>query len=681
MSTSPEHPLALRVQSLGVRLHRLATHRDRSILRWAAIVFVIVFSLIGAWKLWSFNYNALDLAIYRQVATNSIHGQWFQFTIHPHSYLGDHLELFLVALLPLFALFQHPLTLIVLQALALAIAAFPLTKCAERFVGKPWHLLFGLAYLANPVVQNMALFEFHLLPFAIPLISFALLAWLERKFWRFLLFALLALTIREDVSLVIAGFGVLALVERRDWRWSIIPLMLGSVWFVGAMKLTAVLSGYGHYKFLVYYKWLGASLPEILKAGLLQPWRVIAHLFAPANLAFLVALFLPFAYLPLWRLRWLIPTIPIFIQILLVQSPGELLLSIHYPSLLLPFLLVASAAGFTILLHPPERGLFRALKGNLPMMRIIVVVVVLYSMVVIGPLAQAIPVMANSRHIVERVELERNVIQSLPAGGTVAGFETLTELANRSKLYSLHYVFLGKKQFSDEAYVLPADAEVILFDLRDALFYQLLYKIKDGDNRNGYRRIRTLLEDRNFTPTTYVDRFVVFQRRRVQGIDPLYSLGLPPRLNGTSSAHDALVFLGWTTPSDELKTARQTVNGIPYATLPLNLTLAKTGETDEPLQLEFRLLEGKKLRLRALMPLAGGVFPTSDWTVNQPVTSRYELLMPKNLNGKTLTLEVRVLRLDGKVALNGVRSLVLSYREYTALGSPIVIGQFTPTTR
>lgn len=679
MPESPEHPLARRVRTLGETLSRIAHERERGILLWAAGAFVVIFSLIGAWKLWSFGYNALDLGIYRQVATNSIHGNPFGFTIHPHSYLGDHLELFFAILFPLFALVPHGLTLVVLQAFALALAVFPLSKIAERIVGKPWHLLFALGYLANPTIQNMALFEFHLLPFAIPLVSFALLAYLDRKFWRFLIFLLLALTVREDVSLAVIGLGIFALVERRSARWSVVPLVLGASWLVLAFKLTAFFSGYSQYKFLVYYGWLGSGISEMVRTALTQPWIVVQHLFSIPNIGFLLALLLPFAYLPLLKPRWLIPIVPTILQLLLVQSAGELLVEIHYPSLLIPFFVVASAAAFRSVLTPPPRGVFSKLARERAMTTIIIVVVVLYGMVVIGPIAPALPLLAQSSAIADRVRLERAFTHTLPRGGTVAGYETIAELADRPRLYSLHYVFLGKKQFSSEPYVLPDDASIVLLDLRDFLLYQLLYRRAERDHEGGYARIRAMLAERKFVVTSYLDRFAVLERgaESTSAIE-LVTTQSPPRLQGTPSNHEELSLLGWSTPSGFLKAATQSGGETTFTSLPLSLTFTKTGRSPEIRPIEFLFKRSGKSVYRELMPLGGGVLPTSDWNMNETVTSNYRLLIPKRFAGQRLELSARVLDVDGEVSLNGVRSLILKYNRYRQLGPDISIGSFTP---
>jgi uncharacterized membrane protein len=120
------------------------TH-EKKILWTSIAAFVFIFSALGGFKLWFGGYNALDLAIYRQVAANSIHGHWFAMSIHPHSYLGDHVELFFAALFPFYAVAQHPLTLLILQSIAVALAAVPLVAVAGRLLPKPWPVFFGLA--------------------------------------------------------------------------------------------------------------------------------------------------------------------------------------------------------------------------------------------------------------------------------------------------------------------------------------------------------------------------------------------------------------------------------------------------------------------------------------------------------------------------------------------------------
>lgn len=669
-----EHPLIVSARAFGRRASSWLVTRERRLLIWGAVAFTVVISLIGAWKLWAFGYNSLDLAIYRQVVFNTLGGHPFAFTVHPHSYLGDHFELLLFALVPFYALLKSPFTLVVLQAASLALAVFPLARIAERFVGKPWHLLFALAFLANPVVQNMALYEFHMLPFAIPILSFALLAYLRNNYRWYLIALTLALTVREDVSFAVIGLGMLALFDKKPWKWAVFPIFFGVGWLFGALKISSMLSGYGDYKFLAYYGWLGGNIAEIIKNVFVHIDRVIVHLLAPSSVSFVIALFLPFAFLPLFKPRWLIPIIPTLLQLLLMQSPSELVVSIHYPAVFIPFLILATAAAIGDILN--QRGGRALLKigSERPAAIAVYVVVIMYTMLVIGPLAQSVPVIAATRTIADRVTLERSFVASVPDAPTAAGYETITDLSNRSNIYSLHYQFLGHKQFSNALYEIPDDTEVVLFDLRDPLMYQLLYRLKDKDNRNGYRRIRTMLENRGFTLTTYVDRFALFIKNKGLSTLTLFNKGTPDLLMGAASQHDNLEFLGWTSPSGSLRAETFSVHDRSYTAIPIGLDFKKVSESNDIENIEVRYLYEGRLAYRAFLPLGGGLYPPSDWGIGEEVTNNYRLLLPSFLKGKALNVQIRVYRSDGEISLNGVRSLVIKYRNPSYLGDPIDVG-------
>ena len=140
----------------------------------ACILFTIIFVSICAWKYQNFLYDGLDLAIYNQVFFNSSNGDLFDFTIHPHSYLGDHFEIFIIFILPFYFLFKSSITLLVLQVLFLALCAWPLGLIAKNIFKQNWAILLGgIWFLVSPFVQNITTFEFHLLPFALFIISLA----------------------------------------------------------------------------------------------------------------------------------------------------------------------------------------------------------------------------------------------------------------------------------------------------------------------------------------------------------------------------------------------------------------------------------------------------------------------------------------------------------------------------
>lgn len=286
--------------------------------------------------------------------------------------------------------------------------------------------------------------------------------------------------------------------------------------------------------------------------------------------------------------------------------------------------------------------------------------------------------MAATRSIARRVQLERDITKSVQGEPTIAGLETLTELSGQRQLYSLHYVLLGKKQFSSEPYVVPDDAKLIIIDTRDLLLYQLLYKNQDAEHYGGYRRIRTLLEERNFRPILALDRFTVYARGSAK-TDPPFTIGQASALLGTPSLHGDLEFLGWTTPSAKLQPSESVINNHYYRTFSLRVTFQKKQANDLIRQIEIRFVEHGKVLYKTLAPLGGGIFPSSDWPLQTGITSNLNLLVPDRLIGKTVDVELRILDLDGDVVLSPARSLVLRYNRYVSLGGPILLGQLSLT--
>ncbi|MDE1820207.1 MAG: DUF2079 domain-containing protein [Euryarchaeota archaeon] len=141
------------------------------------------------------------------------------------SYFGGHFAPFLFVLLPLYAPFPTPETLLALQAVALGLAAFPLYGFARRRLGSDRQAL-GIAaiYLAAPLTLAGTWDGFHLEAF-LPFFFFSAFYEAERKEWRrFLLFYIAGLCVIETVlpfALVYLSIWGLQLWLKRPFRFRI----------------------------------------------------------------------------------------------------------------------------------------------------------------------------------------------------------------------------------------------------------------------------------------------------------------------------------------------------------------------------------------------------------------------------------------------------------------------------
>jgi len=134
-------------------------------LLWLGIfIYTLVFSIISIWKLNGYLYNGLDLAIFNNVFYNTLHSNWFWSSIQGHSYLGDHFTPILFLLLPIYAIWQSPEMLLILQSIFLGLAAWPIYKISQLVLrDNKLAIGIGILWLINPLVHNINLFEFHLI--------------------------------------------------------------------------------------------------------------------------------------------------------------------------------------------------------------------------------------------------------------------------------------------------------------------------------------------------------------------------------------------------------------------------------------------------------------------------------------------------------------------------------------
>lgn len=487
-------------------------------------------SLACIWKYELFVYTGFDLAYFNQVFWNTVHGRPFQQSLHPHLSLGDHAEFAILLLAPVYAIWQDPRWLLILQAFAIAVAAWPIWRIAtvrgasrtQAFALAP--LLMAIAWLLNPLTHNVALFEFHMLPFALAPLLMAMLAYEEGGKGRFLAWLAAALLVREDVALVVVMIGVLAWMERKPMWWRILPATVGTGWFAAAMAIIGRFSPDGGYKYRIYYEWLGETPLQMASAALGDPLRMIAHVLTLPNAEMLIGFLMPFAFLPLLGPKRLMLALGPLAQILLgAPGGGEIVLQTHYATLFLPALALASIDGAA---RAPAMA--RRLERSIPIANAeriafgFVLICAAYSAAIMGPLP-SVAASVFDGDAKQRAVAADAVLKDVPADESVAAsYALLPALSSRERLSSLHYAFLGVTQFAEKPYALPDDVRYFAFDVEDLHTYRAQFlgtAWAAPHHEGGLARLSTLLGDW----TSYVTPFAIFDRQAGS-----YGILLPP---------------------------------------------------------------------------------------------------------------------------------------------------------
>lgn len=510
----------------------LVAHQ-KTVLASAILLSVALFSAICFWKYAYYQYNGIDLAYFSQVFWNTVQGRFFTQSIHPHLSLGDHAE-FIIPLLAIpYALFRDPRTLLVLQSLGLALATVPLWLIARRKF--PHHslapLAIALTWLASPFVQNITLFEFHILAFAPLPLFFAILEYEKGRRGHFLLWCVVALLIREDVTLVVAAISVLAWVEKKSWFWKIVPLALGAAWFVVATRVISLYAPDGSYKFLVYYSWLGATPLAMLTTALTSPLLVLKKIATLPNLEMLIGFGMPSLFFCFRAPRRLLLTLGPLAQILLgAPGGGELILRTHYATLFLPAIFLATTEALSRI--RTRKNVFHLSFG----------VAAIYGMIMLGPIPTAMRMIYDPGQLATQKKDADALLATIePSASVAASYNLLPNLSSRKNLYSVHYLFLGVNQFATSPYPTPKNLDYFAINSEDFLFYQTQFPQTSWTApyaENGYSRLRNIMSNQTFNQ----GNFLRFGPRQSPNDAPTYPTPLRATLdNGMTVRYGNLV--------------------------------------------------------------------------------------------------------------------------------------------
>ena len=277
---------------------------------WAIGAFVAVYVAYDLNRLYALRYGA-DLGTYLQTLVNLRAGSSWNFgEWRPHFQVHD--SWVLAGLVPLIALAPRAETLIVVQVLAVALAAVPLALFAREIGVTPRAAnVLGIAYLLTPSAQGIAYDNFSENVFVPLLVFCGAVAVRRRALWPALAFGLLLLGLKEDEILFVAWFAA-ACALWWDRRIGVALLLLASVnaaayWGIEALhgvrpndpgyglavhdvsgKFTLVSLLLAPFAFapLVIGRWLLLATPLLVEIVFMQPWnyepsRIGSHYTAP----------------------------------------------------------------------------------------------------------------------------------------------------------------------------------------------------------------------------------------------------------------------------------------------------------------------------------------------------------------------------------------------------------------
>jgi uncharacterized membrane protein len=438
----------------------------------------------GVWsvrKYVSLNAPAFDMGIFDQ-------GVWLLsrfknpfVTILGLNLFGDHLCFTMLAFVPLYWLWPGPETLLVVQAMVLAIGAIPVFLLATRVLKDRWLATVpALAYLLTPALGWLNLENFHPDSLEVPLVLFALY-FATRSRWRWYLAMVIPLMlVKEETILFLVPLGIyVAVLHSR--RIGLLTVGLSIAWFaVGFFAIQPALSGASAGS-LDSWRIPFGGFGGLLKTAVLRPWEVIAYMLTAEKVQYLFQLLTPLLFLPLLTWRSLL-AVPVLLYNLISNFWYQSNLQYHYHSLLTP---VLWAAGLLAL----ER--FRLVSLRRAVITV-VLLATLFSAYLWGPLpgSRQPSYYPDPRHA--EVVAANEAFALIPDDAVVSAVDKFAaHLANRELIYVFPNPYSASYwgDFSLKGVRLPGAEEVEYVMAMPALLQEESAQVWAGLSDEGFRTI------------------------------------------------------------------------------------------------------------------------------------------------------------------------------------------------
>ena len=196
-----------------------------------ALVFAGLYATISVARFERLAVRSFDLGIFEQAIRHYAHLQAPIVDLEGagHNFLGDHWNPAIAVFAPFYRLFPTPVTLLVGQAVVIALGVVPITRAGMRHLGRWSGVAVGLAFGMSYGIQAAVDFDVHEVCLAVPLLAFALEAFLARRWTVVVAWAAPLVLVKEDLGLTVAALGlVLVLVGARRWGFGLAAFGLAS---------------------------------------------------------------------------------------------------------------------------------------------------------------------------------------------------------------------------------------------------------------------------------------------------------------------------------------------------------------------------------------------------------------------------------------------------------------------
>jgi uncharacterized membrane protein len=394
--------------------------------------------------------NAMDLGYTDQVVWNTLHGRFYRFSTFQNvpvdlpldqfrrtdTLLAYHVELLLAPLSLTYLIYDSPVTLLVLQSVILGLGALPAFWLARDHLGSPFAgVAFAAAYLLAPAVEGANLSDFHAVSLTASLLLFALYFLHVRRYGPFLICAVLAMSTKEDVPLLILMIGLYAAAFLRERVVGAITSLLGLGWFLACIDLILpYYNGLPTSPFFHRVTIFGPTIKDSILNLLHDPLPLWHWVRRPEILTYLGGLLSSAGFASLFSPIVLALSAPVVAMNVFSTWSWTYSEGAHYSASIIPFVIVSGIYGLGVLSRwlsrwtkLPRQGIANGLAGL-----VLLASAIHHYQIGISPLSQSY----HQPEITPHQRLAKELMALIPPDAPLsAGSGLYPHLAHREKAY------------------------------------------------------------------------------------------------------------------------------------------------------------------------------------------------------------------------------------------------------
>jgi uncharacterized membrane protein len=314
---------------------------------------------------WLLYFNLLvphgDSVMYEEHLWNVLHGKGFRSYLDPGLFLGEHIQVIHLGLLPVYVFWPSHLLLEACESLALCAGAWPVYWMARRHSqSEAAAACLAIAYLCYFPMQFLDiaidLKTFRPEAFGAPLLLLTLDQFDRGRFWRGVAWMLVTLLVKEDYALVVGPLGVWWAFRNsvevwkpahRQALWQGFLLSLGGVAYLllATKVLIPAFRDGAEVHYAAYYRQFGTSFSEIMLTVITRPDKVLVALATVRTVLYAISLLVPLGGLPCLSAGRLAVGLPLFCALALNDLAPDPRHHFHAPLVAILFWAAAGGLG------------------------------------------------------------------------------------------------------------------------------------------------------------------------------------------------------------------------------------------------------------------------------------------------------------------------------------------------